>query len=712
MKRSQFTVRAVLTMLALVALCGVVFDASAAPAKTDHKVQIYRDTWGIPHIYANTEADAAYGLGYCQAEDRLEDLLTNVRASMGTLSEAFGEKSVEDDTMVRMMQNDTLFQKYWEKGVPANLKAIGDSFIAGAQAFMKEHPEKVPAWAPELHGWQSAAIMRRLILDWPVGTFMDDYNNRKQEPPRGSNEWAVCPSRSADNIPILLTDPHLTWEGMAVFYEAQVHGGDLNMNGFFVVGCPFLGIGHNNNVGWACTTGGPDTSDVYEVKLNPDNPKQYKYDGKWLDFETKTISVPVKDKPAVEKTFYYTVHGPVIGEPDVKKGVAYAAATPYYDDPTLFEQQYRMCMAKDAGEFYKALGMNEFMEQNLLFADTKGNVQYVRTGRVPKRPDGYDWGAPVDGSTSASRWLGIEPIENMVQIKNPKQGYLQNCNISPAVMTEDSPMVPDKYKPYIYNTSWDKQNNRGRRALQILSADNSVTKEEALDYGADVGDYLGPLWQAALKAAVDKAGAEKMKDAEFAQAVKDILAWDAKFDVDSVAAPIVMYWRLASEKDVDTQAIMDGKPLSEADQVKLLDGLSKALAEMKSTYGKLGVKWGDINFIGRGGKYFPAGGMRFGDGAADTISLRVVKSRPMEGEKGKLLGRAGSSTLMVMFFHPDRVESYSCLVWGNSSDPNSPHYVDQAEKLYSQRKFKPTWWSKDELMQHIESQKTLEAPGA
>ncbi|MDX9972777.1 MAG: penicillin acylase family protein [FCB group bacterium] len=711
MKRTNWS-RPVLPLLALtVAICGIAFNAEAAK-KDNHKLTLYRDIWGIPHIYANSEADAAYGLGYAQAEDRLEDVLTNVRASVGTLSEAFGDKFIEDDRMVRMMKNDTLFKEYWEKGVPPNLKALGDSFIEGVKAYMKEHPEKVPAWAPELHGWQSAAIMRRLILDWPVGTFMDDYNNRKEEPPRGSNEWAVMPERSADGVPILMTDPHLTWEGMAVFHEARLHGGDLHMSGFFVPGCPFLGLGHNNFIGWACTTGGPDTSDVYVVKLNPDNPMQYQYDGKWLDFETRKTTIPVKDKDPVEVTFLSTVHGPIIGEPDTKNGVAYAAATPYLDEPGLFEQQYKMCMAKNTDEFYQALGMNLFMEQNLLFADRDGNVQYVRTGRVPARPDGYDWDKPVDGSTSASRWLGIEPIENLVQIKNPEQGYLQNCNISPAVMTENSPMLPEKYKKYIYNTSWDKQNNRGRRALQLLAADDSITKEEAIAYTTDTGDFLAEPWKKALKEAVDKAGAEKMKDAEFAKAANDILAWDGMFDVDSVAAPVVMYWRLATQKEVDTQAIFDGKPLAEADQVKLLEGLSKALAEMKGIYGKYGVTWGDINVVGRDGRYFPAGGMRFGEGAAETGSLRVVKSREMPDQKGKFLGRAGSSTLMLMFFPKDRVESYSVVVWGNSADPKSPHYLDQAEKLYSTRQMKPTFWDKKELLENVEAEKTLTAPGA
>lgn len=688
--------------------------ATPAPAATTPKVTIYRDTWGIPHVYADTVPAAMYGLGYAQAEDRLEDLLRHVRIATGTMAEAFGPEYLEADRIMHMMKNPEMMEKYWQTEAPAHVRDMGDYFMRGVQAYIDEHPEKKPEWAPELHGWQCGAVMRALILDWPVGTVMDDFNNRHQDPGKGSNEWAVMPSRSAEGVPILLTDPHLTWEGMAVFHEARVHAGDVHVNGFYVVGTPMPGIGHTDYVGWACTTGGPDTSDVYEVKLNPDNPMQYRYDGEWKDFTVEQLTIPVKGQDPAQVTFLYTVHGPLLAEPDKEKGVAYAAATPYIDQPYLLEQMYKMGTAKNTDEFRAALGMNQFMEQNLLFADRDGNVQYVRTGRVPIRPEGdYNWDAPVDGSTSATRWLGIHAVDDLVQVKNPEQGYLQNCNISPGKMTENSPMTPDKYKEYLYNTSWDSTNPRGERALQMLAADDSITEEEAMAIAMDVYDLLAEPWKNALKAAVDRAGADKMKDADFASTVNDILGWDGNFSVESTAAPVVKFWRLKCEQAIDPAVVAEGRELSEADQAKILDLLSETIAEMKTTYGRLGVTWGDVNVIGRDGRYFPAGGMNFGDQRRGnkSISLRVVGgARELPDQKGKFLGRSGSMTLMLMFFHKDGIESHSCHVYGVSGDPQSPHYVDQAEKLYSQRKFKPTFWKKEDLLKNVESEKTL-GPG-
>ena len=127
-----------------------------------------------------------------------------------------------------------------------------------------------------------------------------------------SNQWCVAPSRSADKVPILLADPHLTWEGLAVMYEARVHAGDLHMNGFFLVGSPILGIGHNQHVGWALTTGGPDTSDVYKMKFKLGSPPKYEYDGKWRKAKMKFIAVRHQGLPPFVRPRIYTHLGPVI----------------------------------------------------------------------------------------------------------------------------------------------------------------------------------------------------------------------------------------------------------------------------------------------------------------------------------------------------------------------------------------------------------------
>jgi acyl-homoserine lactone acylase PvdQ len=685
----------------------------AAPKRT---VTLYRDTWGVPHVVAKTPADGAYGLGYAQAQDRLDDIYLALRTGLGRMSEAFGKQHVDQDYIMRLCRNEELAKAYWDKA-PKHIKEVTAGFTAGIQRYIDEHPEKASASALKIEPWYIFTVGRAMTLRWPLGTIMDDFGKRKKKDrggknlPMRSNQWCVGPSRSADKCSILLADPHLTWEGLAVMYEARVHAGDLQMNGFFLIGSPILGIGHNKHVGWALTTGGPDTSDVYQMKLKIGLKPQYEYDGKWRDAKVAFISVPVKDSPAVLRPAIYTHLGPVITPPDMKTGEAYVGASPYLEQTGLSEQFYKMTMAHDVHGVYEALGMNQYNEQNVMFADDGGSIAYVRNGATPIRPEGYDWSAPVSGTTSATAWKGIHPIDDLVHIFNPPQGYMQNCNISPQNMMVGSTLTPEKYPRYIYNVSWDDNNPRSKRAVQLLDPNHSVTQEQAISFAMDIRDILAETWKHTLRDAVKAVGGEHMQDPAFAAAVHEILNWDGLFVPESKATPIYKAWRLKCGNAINLAPLTAGKTLDAAAQRKLLNLLAGTIAEMRKTYGKWDVAWGEIYKVGRGGKLFPVGGTDFksGDREANfTETLFDVSSKDDPKHAGHFIANSGSMATILMFFHKDGVRSFSCTPWGQSGDPHSPHYVDQGEKLYSRRHMKPTWWSEAELMQHVESKTVLD----
>ncbi len=674
---------------------------------------LYRDTWGVPHVYADTWADAAYILGYAQAEDRLEDIYRNVRTAIGTMAEAFGEEYAEQDYFLRVFKNAEICEEYW-KTAPEEIRQIGDNFMRGVDAYVAEHPEKKLDCAVELHGWQCAAIGRTMILQWPLGVLKDEVDRKKEAPAFGSNAYAVAPSRSAEGCPILMTDPHLTWEGMAVFTEARLHTKSEDICGYFIVGSPAPALGHSAYVSWACTTGGPDTSDVYMVKLNPENFTEYEYNGTWHTLEAKAITINIKGQSPQVKPALYSLYGPLVDLPDTKKRIAYCGATPYYDQAGMFEQMYKMAKARNCEEFYEALGMNQLMEQNILFADREGNIQYVRNGRTPIRPEGnIDWSVPVPGGTDATRWLGIHDIRDLVQVKNPPQGYFQNCNVSPEVMMKNSPMTPDKYKKYIFNVLWDTNSPRGRRLVELLDADPMITKENAMAYALDNYDIMAKPWQTALKAAVDAVGSEKMGDPEVAKAVNDLLQWDGHYSKESTAAVINKFWRLKCEDAIDTVAVADGGALSQDDQRKMFDLLKETLGDLNKKYNRTDVKWGEITFIGRGDHYYPLEAADFGGGKDkkdQTETVFDVSSRETPKDSGKYVGYNGSGTMMVSFLYQEGIESYSLVAWGQSGNPSSPHYTDQSEKLYTNRRMKPTWFKKEDLKKNIESAKVIVIP--
>jgi len=690
-------------LLLLLPVCGQAAD-----------VTLYRDTWGVPHIYGDSWANAAYALGQAQAEDRLEDIYKNVRTAMGTMAEAFGEDYAEQDFFLRVFKNAELCEKYWDTA-PAHIREICDSFMRGVQDYVAEHPEKTPECACDLYGWQCVAVGRTMLLNWPLGVLNDEVHRKKEAPAFGSNAFAVAPSRSAEGCPILMTDPHLEWEGLAVFYEARLHTDSEDLCGFFIVGSPAPVLGHNAHVAWACTTGGPDTSDVYMVKTNPYGFMQYEYNGEWLVFDADIIRIKVKDAPTQYKPALYSVYGPLLDLPDLKRNIAYCGATPYFDQVAMMEQMYNMATSRNCEEFYNALAMNQFMEQNILFADRDGNIQYVRTGRTPIRPEGdINWSVPVPGGSDATRWLGIHNIKDLVQIKNPPQGYFQNCNVSPAVMMSDSPMTPDKYKDYIFNVSWDQNSPRGRRLLQLLDADPLITKDAAIAYTMNNYDLLAVPWQTALAAAVAARGEDNPPEEELARAVQGILRWDGYFSKEEPFTFLYKRWRLKCQDAIDIAAIADGEPLGAEDQEKMLSLLAEAQQEMKEKYGSFEVPWGDLVKIGRGGRYFPLECADFGGGKDkknQTETVLDVASKEMPDSDGKLVGHNGSGSLMIAFLHKDGIESHSLVAWGQSADPESQHYVDQSEKLYSPRKLKPTWFTKEELMEHLESTRTITVPG-
>jgi acyl-homoserine-lactone acylase len=687
-------------------------------------VTIYRDTWGVPHIYAKTAADGAYGLGYAQAQDRLDDIYIAFRTGLGRLCEGFGKDKdrLSQDYIMRVCQNEERAKEYWDKKAPQHIKDITSSFAAGIQRYVDEHPEKVPTFALKIEPWYVLTVGRAMTLRWPLGTIMDDMKHGQEKDkqrtaknlPMRSNEWSVAPSRSAEKVSILLSDPHLTWEGLAVMYEARVHAGDLHMNGFFLAGSCILGIGHNQHVGWALTTGGPDTSDVYKVKFKMGIPLKYEYDGKMRVAKMKFITVPCKDAPPFVRPAVFTHLGPLLSEPDKKTGEGYVGASPYLERMGLSEEFFRMTMATDVHGVYNALGMNEYNEQNVMFADDRGSIAYVRNGATPIRPDGYDWSAPVAGNTSATAWKGIHPIDDLVHIFNPPQGYMENCNVSPANMMVGSTLTPDKYPKYIYNVSWDDNNPRSKRAIQLLDADHSVTIDKAKAIATDVHDILADTWKQALRDALKTSAGDHMKNADFAAAVQAILAWDGQFLPEAKSTCVYKFWRLKCGNKLNLAPLGKHQPLDAATNAKLLDLLAETIADMQKRYGKWDIAWGDVHKVGRGGMYFPVGGCDFQSGNKEanfTETLFDVNSKEDPAHPGHFIANNGTMSAILMFFYKDGVRSFTCTPWGVSSDPHSPHYMDQGEKLYSKRQMKPTWWSEAELLKHVESKIVLEISG-
>ena len=669
-------------------------------------VSLLRDEWGVPHIFADSMPGACYGLGWSQAEDRPEQLLRNYRFSAGTMAEAFGEDWVDHDWRRRLVGQQHVCQARY-KEIPKDVRDAIEAFQEGVTAYMAEHPDEVPEWAPEIEPWMVPALGREIILNWPLGQAQTELEKRGEvDFEFSSNQWAAAPKRTKLGCTIFCIDPHIPWDGLFRFYEFRLHAGDVHLSGFGPVGAPTLGLGHNDRLGWACTTGGPDTTDVYVEQVNPDDPLQYRYDGEWRDMTTRDVTINVKDDEPVKRTVEYTHHGPVMLR---EEGKAYTLACPYLDQVDLVTQLYRMGTAKNLGEFKAAIGLLQLMEQNTMYADVDGNIFYCRTGRVPIRPEGFDFGKPVPGNTSRSEWQGLHDMADLVQLENPERGYMQNCNLGPDMMLADCPLRPDDYPSYIYHAPPGQTNSRGRRAVELLEAAQKLTVKQAMAIALDTHAEGAEEWQAAMTEAAEGFTEDQLKQTPgLEEALEAFAEWGGFLEIDATGAPFYRALReMARETDPqpDNDLIRQGKPLPEDQKASLREAAIKAVEYLTERFGKSVLPWGDVHRIKRGDKSWPAAGGDSGGGS----TLRAVGTS--QGDDGVFYGRSGQSWTQVVIFERGAVRSYSATPYGQSDRPDSPHYTDQAEKLYSRRKLKDTHFMPDSLNGHVKSRVELEWEG-
>ena len=683
---------------------------------------VYRDEFGIPHVFAPTLEAASYAIGYAQAEDRLEELLKNYRRANGTMSEVFGPEFYRQDLIQRMWRHEAVSRERYHQ-VSARMRACIESYQDGIRAFMKEHPEQVPSWAQEIHPWDVIALGRYIIFGWPLGEAASDLVRAGIQPDpaayRGSNEMLIAPGRTAMKAAIAVIDPHLSWYNEFRFYQVRIYAGDYNVSGVSILGVPFPSLGHSRYCSVAMTTGGPDTSDVFEEELNPANPRQYRYDGKWLDMTVRKEKVRVKAADHVDEKeleIEYTRHGPVVAH---KNGKAYAMAIPYAEEIGLTDQVYEMMMARNLDQMKQALSHLQLMAQNIMVGTVQGDIYYVRNGRVPVRAKGTDPSKPIPGNSSANDWQGLHPLADLVQITNPPSGYMHNCNVTPCGMMKDSPLTPDKYaaSPYLYNA--DCRNPRHQRAemmTELLDSASRVTLEQAIDIAFSPRVYHAELWQARLKRVFENtppAGTSGPASSEGAKtglstdglAVYGLIeGWNRRSDADSEGA-LAFY---AFKKGLPADAAKQMDPADSLTDSQLAEALNRAAEWLKANFEAIHVPYGRYFRVGRqgGAKTWPVGGGSL-NGGANNVAMATPRAVSFTPVGKEMVGVGGqTSTQVVVMSNPPR--SYTIIPLGESDHKESGHWDDQAEKLFSKSKAYPSFFmDKAELMKHVTSTKVL-----
>jgi len=655
-------------------------------ARAEH-VTILRDDYGVPHVFASTAEGAAYGSGYAQAKDRLEELLKNYLRAEGAMSAAFGPEHFHDDFRQRVWGHRAVAERRYKDLSPRS-RAIIEAFQAGVRQFMQEHPEQVPAWAPRLEPWQLVALGRYIIWGWPEGE-IGAKMLRSGIPPdpvayHGSNEMLLAPSRTAMHAPIAVVDPHLSWYGAFRFYEIRLYGGDLQFSGACILGLPFPVLGHSRYASIAMTTGGPDTADLYEEEVQDG---KYKFRGEWKPLETRREKIGVMKDGKVdwkEVTIESTVHGPIIAH---KNGKSYSAAIPYANEIGLMDQSWGMVTAHNLTEMKSALGMLQLMAQNVMVGTVDGDIYYVRNGRVPIRPSGCDPAKPLPGASGACEWQGIHPFSDLVQITNPPQGYMQNCNISPFAMMKDSPLLPEKYAAELYNAGRTPPHQRAAMALDLLDAAHNVTAEQAIGIAFSPQVWHAELWQDSIRKAAPASDFAKMLE-----------GWNRRSDADSRGA--LGFYLFKKSLESGANAVEPADSLTD-DAVRA--AMTKAEARLHDEFPPDAV-FGTLFRVGRQGAAhtYPVGG-----GSLTDAGMATPRAVGFEKVGKEMVGHIGqTSTQIVILTKPP--QSYMVIPLGESDHPDSPHFDDQAAKLFSKSLAKPTYFlNRKELEKHVSAREQL-----
>jgi acyl-homoserine-lactone acylase len=662
------------------ALALLAATAQAAP-KPGHDVRIRRDEWGVPHVLGRTDADAAYGLGYAQAEDDLATLVQGTLTARGQLAELQGPSGLDSDYLVQLLDVWGSIDRDYARKVPANVRAVLRAYADGANAYARQHPDKLPAG---FKPFTDKDLEAGFVFNGPTFYGLDGAFKTLMKPtkvaaiddklPTGSNGLAVAPSRSADGATRLLVNSHQPYTGPVAWYEAVIQSGQgWHAAGGFFPGSPFMLHGHNAHLGWANTVNNPDLVDVYVLAINPANPDQYRLDGAWKDLQKRTVQIRVKRPDggfdSVTREVLRSVHGPVVRTDHGVFAVRYAGMGEVRQP----QQYFALDKARSLAEWKAAMSLQVLPSINYVYADEKGNVGYVYNARIPVRKDGFDWSGVVPGDRTDLIPTKEVPWAQLPQLWNPKSGLVFNSNNTPFHATEPA----DDLKPAAYPKWMGVQTNMTNRAYRVLETygqDRAITAARFNDYKYDLAysskSDVAKGVQALL--AVNPNG-----DADLAAAQALLKDWDLKTDVKSRGAAL---------------AVMTLTRINQTPGGSPLAALKAAMADLKAHFGRIDPEWGEVNRIRRGKVDLAI------DGGPDTY--RAVYGRP--DPDGRLRALGGDTYVMfVTWDKAGHLSSRSIHQFGSATlDETSAHYADQTP-LFVAMKTKPVWFTEAQLKGHV-----------
>lgn len=688
-------------------------------------VTITRDNWGIPHIHGKSDADAVFGMLYAQCEDDFERVERNYLTATARMAEAEGEGFIYHDLRMRLFIDTTQAIALF-KTAPDWMKKVCTAFADGINFYLYTHPEVKPKLIRRFQPW-----MPLLFSEGSIGGDIESVSlNRLKEfytkepgvitkdgheggdglepEPRGSNGFAIAPSKSASGNSMLLINPHTSFYFRSELQVTSDEG--LNAYGAVTWGQFFIYQGFNEHCGWMHTSSQADVIDEYkETVSGKPGTYVYKHGSASKAVTEKKITIYYKTQTGLQKkefTGFSTHHGPVIAEQNGKWISVHMMQEPV----KALTQSYQRTKAKSFQEFRKVMELYTNSSNNTVYADDQKNIAYWHGDFMPRRDTRFDWSKPLDGSDPATDWKGLHTLDEIVHIVNPPGGWIQNCNSTPFTAAgKDSP-VKGAYPDYM---APDAENARGLHAVKLLNEENSLSLERLITVAYD--SYLPGfenLVPAFVQAFEEEAAGNDTLRSKYAEPMESIRKWNMRFSQTSIPTTIAMYWAKRLQMDVMSRIPAGTSQLGIINYMQIqttskekMKALAGAVAELQRDFGKWQLPWGEVNrfqrLTGKIESVFDDGKPSLPVAFTSSFwgSLAAFGARKYPGTK-KMYGYVGNSFVAAVEFGK-KVRAKSIVTGGSSSDPASPHFNDQSA-MYTEGQFKDILFYKDDLAKHTE----------
>jgi acyl-homoserine-lactone acylase len=695
---------------------------AAAQPRFAYRLEITRDTFGVPHILSDSEGGVGFGLGYAQAEDHIEAIARQVLEARGESARWFGRSEMTADFAMKRVANlDGARRRILD--LDANYRAALEGFAAGVNLYVSQHRSELPEWVPQVTPADFLAVpragsVRPMISPELIRALDAKYRGRPTLGPRtgamdsaasligddeaGSNALALAGGRTVSGHPILLGNPHLRWSSL--YWEAHVRiPGRLNFYGSTLAGLPWLRAGFNERIAYVQTNNDPDLADIYALPLDRTRPDRYMFEGKSRELLAQDLTIDVlQDDGAVvpERQRFWVSHlGPIIHRTDA---FAFAYRSSALDAWRMFEGFWRLSHARNLKEFRSVMARQLMPSSNYTYADAEGNIFYFWNARLPRRAEGTSYELDVPGEKQFV-WSKLHDADELPQLLNPPGGVIQNANNPPWFVSTADAIPADDYPSYVER---GELGLRPQLALEMLASRDKFSPDAVRAMKFSPRLLLAERVRDDLLAAAD---AVKVPSLDLAEGRDIIAAWDSTASADASGAVLFeRFWDRyeAAVPQPFAQAWDAARPFETpyglADRARAAAELEQAVRDTRAAYGAANVRWGYANRFRFGDVDLPA------DGASGRLgAYRVQRFDP--GEKnlgiagrdatGEMHGFGDAWVLLVHFTRP--IEAMSILAYGQSSRPGAAHGSDQI-RPFAAHQLRPVWFYPADIAAHTE----------